>query len=368
MMPGVDGFEVCARLKRDPQTTHTEIIAITGYYTESNMERIIAAVKAPISFQDQDYELTCSMGVAAYPQEGETVDSLLQKADMAANHAKTSGADCFRFHTPELNERAQSRLRVESDLRHALKRNEFTLHYQPQVDGVTGRIIGAEALIRWQHPERGLVGPFDFISVAEETGLIGEIGEWVLRTACTQSVAWQNAGLPRIRMAVNVSSRQFGNANLATLIETGLRETGLAPGDLELELTESMIMRDVEQCIAVLRTLKQLGVKLAVDDFGTGYSSLSYLKRFPIDVLKIDRSFVSDIDAGEGDDAAIVASIIALAHILKLTVVAEGVETAGQLAFLQGQACDDMQGYFFSKPLAEADFTALLAKPRLATR
>lgn len=330
------------------------------------LQRIMAAVNAAITFEGQEFVLTCSMGVSGYPQDGAEVDTLLERADIAAFHAKSDGRNRFRFHTGDMNQMALARLRTEADLRLAIKRNEFVLHYQPQVELSSGRIIGAEALVRWQHPERGLVGPFDFIDIAEETGLIVPIGEWVLRSACLQNRAWQRRGLPRIRVAVNLSARQFVRENLAESIGVILAEIGLSSADLELELTESVVMNDVEHGIGTLRALKALGVRISVDDFGTGYSSLSYLKRLPINVLKIDRSFVSDIGAGEGDDAAIVSSIIALAHTLKLKVIAEGVETREQLDYLHRNGCDEMQGFFFSKPVNAQAFAALLrAETRL---
>jgi EAL domain-containing protein (putative c-di-GMP-specific phosphodiesterase class I) len=256
------------------------------------------------------------------------------------------------------------RLRIESDLRNALEREEFVLHYQPQVDLSTGRIVGVEALIRWQHPTLGMVPPARFIGLAEEMGLIVPIGLWVLRTACRQSVAWQNAGLGRIRVAVNLSARQFYQQDLAASIKAVLEETGIAPHLLELELTESMMMSDVEHAAGILRTLKAIGVQLSIDDFGTGYSSLAYLKRFPIDLLKIDQSFVRDITI-DPDDAAIVLSIISLAHSLRLKVIAEGVETQAQLSYLQQHDCDYLQGFYFSRPLPAPECEQMLKGTKL---
>ena len=333
-----------------------------GGLATAALERITAAVNTPIPYEGQELVLTCSIGVAGYPNDGLDVDTLLERADIAAFHAKNDGSNRFRFHTADMNQKALARLRTEADLRLALKREEFVLHYQPQVDLETGRIIGMEALVRWQHPERGLLGPLEFISLAEETGLIVPIGYWVLRTACLQNRQWQREGLRPIRVAVNLSARQFVRDNVAESVAAVLSEIGLAPSDLELELTESLVMRDVERGIGVLRALKQLGVRIAVDDFGTGYSSLAYLRRLPIDVLKIDRSFVSDIGSGDGD--AIVASVIALAHVLKLKVVAEGVETVEQLEYLRLNHCDEMQGYFFSKPVPAEAFADLLRSDR----
>ena len=335
-----------------------------GRLATAALERIMAAVNVPIPYEGQEVVLTCSIGVASYPDDCIDVDSLFEGADIAAFHAKNDGGNRFRFHTADMNQKALARLRTEADLRLALKRDEFVLHYQAQIDLESGRIIGVEALVRWQHPERGLVSPLDFIGIAEETGLIVPIGNWVLRTACLQNRQWQLEGLRPIRMAVNLSARQFARDNLAETVAAILSEIGLAPRDLELELTESLVMSDVERGIGVLRALKQLGVRIAVDDFGTGYSSLAYLRRLPIDVLKIDRSFVADIGSGDGDGEAIVASIIALAHTLKLKVVAEGVETIEQLDYLRQNRCDEMQGYYYSKPVPAEVFAELLRTNR----
>jgi EAL domain-containing protein (putative c-di-GMP-specific phosphodiesterase class I) len=273
--------------------------------------------------------------------------------------AKEIGRNNSQFYTPTMNERALERLHMEGDLRAALEQDQFELHYQPQVDLRTGKIIGVEALIRWNHPDFGMILPSRFIALAEETGLIVPIGAWVIRTACAQNKAWQRAGHDKIKIAVNLSARQFTQHDLVELIAFALAETKLDPQYLEIELTESMVMADVERAIEILRKLNELGVQISIDDFGTGYSSLSYLKRFPIDVLKVDQSFVRDITVNP-DDAAIVASIISLAHSLRLQVVAEGVETAEQLDYLQGNDCDVMQGYHFSRPLPIEQFEQML--------
>lgn len=256
---------------------------------------------------------------------------------------------------------ALERLNLEAALRHALGRDELRLYYQPQVDVETGQIVGVESLVRWQHPQIGLVSPAKFIPLAEETGLIIPIGEWVLRTACTQAKAWKEAGLPSVRMAVNLSTRQFMQPGLADLIAGILQETGLEPDHLELEITESLLMEDVDKAVNILHILKGQGVCLAIDDFGTGYSSLNYLKRFPIDRLKIDKSFVQDITSSP-DDAAITLAVIAMARSLKLEVIAEGVETEAQLAFLRARHCHEAQGYYFSPPLPAEKLTELLGK------
>ncbi|MGZ9709297.1 putative bifunctional diguanylate cyclase/phosphodiesterase [Glaciimonas sp. GNP009] len=324
------------------------------------LQRMIAVVNRAIVFGGQEFFLNCSMGVTRYPQDGEHVDMLLDRADIAAHHAKRKGDNDFQFHTVDMSKLALKRLRIEADLRLAIEREEFVLHYQPQVDLGSGFINGMEALIRWQHPKQGLLYPADFIDIAEETGLIIPIGAWVLRAACTQNKQWQEEGLPSIKVAVNLSLRQFTQQNLAQSFAEILDDIGLSPKELELELTESLIMSNVDQAIAVLRDIKALGVAISVDDFGTGYSSLSYLKLLPIDMLKIDRTFVSDIGAGDGDDAYIVTSIITLAHALKLRVIAEGVETLQQLNYLRRNGCDEMQGYFFSKPLSAEAFAQIL--------
>jgi EAL domain-containing protein (putative c-di-GMP-specific phosphodiesterase class I) len=284
---------------------------------------------------------------------------MIEHADIAMYRAKKLGRNNFQFYTPAMNEEALERVRIETALRSALERKEFVLHYQPQLDLDSGKIVGMEALIRWQHPELGMVAPSRFIGVAEETGLIVPIGLWVLREACLQNKAWQAAGLGRLRVAVNLSARQFGAEHLIEDLRAVLDETGLAPACLEIELTESLFLSDADQAVELLHSMKALGVNLSIDDFGTGYSSLSYLSRFPIDVLKIDRSFVNDVTRNAGD-AAIVASIIALAHNLKLAVIAEGVETIGQLDYLKRHGCDEMQGYYFSRPLAPEAFEKLL--------
>jgi diguanylate cyclase (GGDEF)-like protein/PAS domain S-box-containing protein len=323
------------------------------------VQRIMDVVAQPLRIEGHEFFVTFSSGVAAYPADGDNAEMLVKHADIAMYRAKELGRNNFQFYTSAMNERALERLRIEGDLRNALERGEFLLHYQPQVDLGSGQIVGMEALIRWQHPELGMVSPLRFIGLAEETGLIIPIGAWVLRTACAQCKAWQQAGLGRLRIAVNLSARQFAQQDLVRFIADVLEETGLDPTCLEIELTESLVMKDVERAIGILRDLKSLGVHISVDDFGTGYSSLSYLKRFPIDVLKIDQSFVRDITL-DPDDAAIVASIISLAHSLRLHVIAEGVETEEQLAYLRQHRCDEMQGYYFSRPVPALEFGQLL--------
>jgi EAL domain-containing protein (putative c-di-GMP-specific phosphodiesterase class I) len=269
------------------------------------------------------------------------------------------GGNNYQFYTAAMNERLGERLRIESALRTALERREFELHYQPQVDTSSGRIVGMEALIRWRHPEMGMVAPNRFIPLAEETGMILPVGAWVLRTACEQLRTWQREGRDHLRVAVNVSARQLAEPDFVQSVAAVLAETGLKPHCLELELTESTVMNDVEHAISVMRQLKKLGVKLAIDDFGTGYSSLAHLKRFEIDVLKIDQTFVRDLTV-DPDDAAIVITIIALASNLDLEVISEGVETEEQIAFLRQHGCQQMQGYYFSRPVPPGAFITVL--------
>jgi diguanylate cyclase (GGDEF)-like protein/PAS domain S-box-containing protein len=323
------------------------------------LQGIMDAIAAPVSVEGHNFFLTCSLGIAKYPADGEDPELLIKHADIAMYRAKQSGRNNFQFYTSAMNEQALERLQIESNLRRALERGEFVLHYQPKVEVATGRVSGMEALIRWSHPELGMVPPGRFIGLAEETGLIVQIGAWVTRTACAQNKAWQDAGLPPVRVSVNLSARQFAQKNLVQSIADVLRDTGLEARYLEIELTESLVMTDVEHAIDMLQQLKLLGVKLSIDDFGTGYSSLAYLKRFPIDVLKIDQSFVRDI-AVDFNDAAITVSIISLGHNLKLKVIAEGVETEEQLAYLRHHGCDEVQGYLFSRPLPAAEFEANL--------
>ncbi|WIM04937.1 MAG: EAL domain-containing protein [Candidatus Nitricoxidivorans perseverans] len=340
------------------------VVVLCGMAQEENVanaaRKLMAAMAAPFILDGRDLVVTASLGVALYPRDGDDQLTLLRNADTALYRAKDSGRDTFQFYAAEMNQRVLARLNLERDLRQALERGEFLLHYQPQVDLASGAIIGAEALARWRHPERGLVLPGEFIPLAEETGLIVPLGEWVLREACRQTRAWRDAGFPELRISVNLSARQFRAPGLTRTILDALAETGLEARLLELEITESTVMHDPEGAIAVLEELEKHGVAFAVDDFGTGYSSLNYLKRLPIHKLKIDQSFVRNITTDTGD-AAIATAVIELAHSLKLKVIAEGVETEEQRAFLRMRQCDEMQGYFFSRPLPAAEMDALLS-------
>ena len=324
-------------------------------------DRILKSFQGPRVLAGHEFHITTSIGVTVYPADGGDAETLLRNADIAMYRAKEEGRDNFQIYSADMKVQIAERLALESDLRHALEREEFVVYYQPQVDIGTGQIVGTEALVRWRHPERGLVSPMEFIPLAEETGLIVELGEWVLRTACAQNKAWEEAGIPVMRVAVNVSSRQFQRRDLVETVMQVLNKTGLDADSLELEITESTAIQDVDHTIAVLRSLRDEGVRVAIDDFGTGYSALSYLKRLPIDTVKIDESFVRDITI-DPDDAAIAATVITIAHDLKLSVIAEGVETEEQLAFLEERGCDEMQGYLFSKPLPPTHLEKLIKR------
>ena len=343
------GDEFTIILERISQPTDVGIVT----------RKILDALAEPIQIDGHDLFMSASIGVTLCPDDGTEAADLLRNADMAMYQAKEQGRGCYVLFTKEMNERVSKRVALEKRLRTALEKNEFCLHYQPQVDLASGEIIGVEALLRWNSPDRGLVSPLEFIPVAEESGLIVPIGEWVLHTACAQAQAWVKTGCPALRMAVNLSGRQFRQQDLVSTVEKALGASGLDPARLELEITESMAMEDADRSLATLSRLKAMGVSLAVDDFGTGYSSLSYLKRFPIDTLKIDRSFIKDMTE-DPNDAAIAASIIAMAHTLNLKVIAEGVETPDQRDQLGEYGCDEVQGYYFSKPLPVADITRIL--------
>ncbi|MDX2324708.1 EAL domain-containing protein [Sinorhizobium medicae] len=329
----------------------------------SRLEDIRSAIAMPLQLQGRSLQVSCSMGVACFPNQGRTAGELLANADMAMYRAKELGRDNIQVFTEEMAARAHERLQWQEELREALAGEEFLLHFQPQMNLGTGRIFAAEALLRWNHPVRGIISPSVFIPLAEETGLIVPIGDWALRAACRQLKAWQDAGLPPLIISVNVSARQFRERNWASRVAEILKETGLEARYLELELTESLIMQDVPGAIATMHALEAIGVHLAIDDFGTGYSSLSALKRFPVRRLKIDRSFVTDIPL-DADDMAITSAIISLAQKLGLRVIAEGVESEAQVEFLQKAGCDEIQGYFFSRPLSAEAFESLLSSAR----
>ncbi|MES2740581.1 MAG: EAL domain-containing protein [Pseudomonadota bacterium] len=323
------------------------------------LEKIRDTLMQPVALDGQEVRVGCSIGVAIYPHDGDDANVLLKKADAAMYRAKETRQNSIQFYTHELSAKADEKLALLEGLRHALEERQFRLVYQPKVDLRSGRIIGVEALIRWQHPEQGTVSPLRFIPLAEESGLIVPIGEWVLQTACRQNQAWHVAGLGPLEMSVNVSPRQFEDLRLVARVTAALRDSGLRAGALELEVTEGVMMRDVQQSVLKMRELKAMGVSLSIDDFGTGYSSLSALKSFPISRLKIDKSFVNDL-GGNADDQAIAMAIISLGHKLQLRVIAEGVETEVQRQFLRDNECDEMQGYLFSPPVSAEALQAML--------
>jgi len=322
--------------------------------------RVLEAVKQPFTVDGDDVYLTASIGIAVYPDDGDEADTLIKHAASAQDVAKTQGRDKYQFYSSEMETRSRAITKMVSDLRTALEEQQFELYYQPQVDASNGSVVGMESLIRWFHPEDGMVSPLDFIPVAEEMGMIVPIGEWVLNEACHSASEWISAGHSGLRVSVNVSAKQFLDPGFKTSIISALKSSGLDPRCLVLEITESMLMGDIDQLAVLLQDIKKLGVSFSLDDFGTGYSSLSYLKKFPIDELKIDRSFLLEVPANN-DDNSIVRAIIAMANSLGQKVVAEGVEDDKQLEFLRQHNCDTIQGFYFSKPLNRADFTSYLS-------
>jgi diguanylate cyclase (GGDEF)-like protein/PAS domain S-box-containing protein len=335
------------------EVTHTADAAISA-------KKVLAALTAPHRVAQHELTVTASIGLSIYPADGQDAETLIRNADTAMLRAKQSGRNNYQFFRANMNARSAERQSVEEGLRHALRRKEFVLHYQPKIHLKTGAIIGAEALIRWQRPDHGLVSPRQFVPIAEECGLILPIGQWVLCHACRQARAWQDAGIRAIPVAVNVSSVEFRSEEFINNVWTILRDTRLEPRYLELELTESVLMQNVESTATTLNALRDMGTTVAIDDFGTGYSSLSYLRRFPIDALKLDRSFVQEITS-DTSDAIISSAVINMGRSLKHRVVAEGVETVSQLAFLQAHGCDEGQGYYFSRPIVAQQFAKLVA-------
>lgn len=325
---------------------------------EKVARRILDSLSEPIALQSHNPVVTPSIGIAIYPQDGRDPDTLIRNADTAMYVAKAEGRACYRFYDEEMNAKAVEQLKMEEELRDAMRNHELELRYQPQVDSNSGTVVSMEALVRWKHPTRGMVSPQEFIPVAESTGLIIELGEWVMDEVARHCLYWDSLGLKSFRVCVNISPLQFNQSHLADWVADFLNRSGLQPGRLELELTESAIMTDAETNIVKLADLKSLGVDLAVDDFGTGYSSLSYLKRFPIDTLKIDQSFVADLETPDG--AAIVDAILALAKTLNLRVIAEGIENEHHLAHLVRRGCDLLQGFYFARPLYPEDVPSML--------
>ncbi len=328
-------------------------------------ERAISMVRAPFLVNGRELFVTASVGIAIFPEDGGDIESLIQCAESAMYRAKDGGRNIFQLYAPAMNARSMELLSLEAGLRQALERSEFRLLYQGKVDMETGQLTGVEALIRWQHPQLGAINPADFIPMAESLGLISDIGAWVLREACRQAMEWRRNGLPPLCISVNVSPRQFRDCDVAELVAETLAASGLEPGNLELEITESLLMQRVDEVAGILRDLRAIGVRISVDDFGTGYSSLSYLSRMPLDALKIDRSFVKDLPHDE-DAAEIVGTIINLAHSLKLKAVAEGVETVAQAMFMHQRGCDQIQGFLVARPMAAADLISLMDRKLLS--
>lgn len=364
---GIREHDILARLDGDEfAIIQTDLTSSAGAIFLA--QRLLNILAHPFSLNGQEVHTSASIGITFYPLDYPNpnqvgVDQLLRNADTAMNQVKDIGRGNYQFYAPEMNRQLQERLALENGLYSALEQDEMILHYQPRVDLASGEIVAVEALLRWNSPQLGMISPAKFVPIAEQNGLIIPLGDWVLRSACAQSRAWQQAGLPGIRMSVNLSARQFEQPELAERIAQVLQETRLAADCLELEVTESLIMKDVQQSTIILQQLHAMGIALSLDDFGIGYSSLNYLQRFPVDTLKIDQSFVQDIST-DADDAAVVRVIIALADSLQLNITAEGVETQTQLEYLKAHGCDEIQGYYFSGPLPAEAMTQLLRERR----
>jgi predicted signal transduction protein with EAL and GGDEF domain len=345
---GGDEFTVLLESVRGPE--ETAVVA----------QRIIDAIAEPVQLQQHEIRVTTSIGMALFPRDDPSGSRLVKSADTAMYRAKELGRNRFEFFTAEMNQRVENQLLLGAALRHAAKAGEFVLHFQPRVSVTDRKVVGVEALLRWQHPERGLVPPADFVPLLEETDLIVPIGEWVLQTACRQAREWQERGLS-LRVSVNISSRQFRSDSLVDTVVGALQSSALAPEFLELELTESLLVENAERAISIMTRLKKLGVTLSIDDFGTGYSSLGYLRQFPIDFLKVDRVFIRDVDKN-AKDAAIVRAISALARSLGIGFVAEGVEEAGQAEYLETCDCAEMQGYLFGRPVPAEELPEMVSR------
>jgi EAL domain-containing protein (putative c-di-GMP-specific phosphodiesterase class I) len=319
------------------------------------------SVSRPFHLNGTEVFVTLSIGIAVCQDDGKNADQVLKNADAAMHHAKKQGKNSIKFYKESMNSIALKRLTVENELRKAINRNEMMLYYQPRIDVRTGTIASTEALVRWKKPDGGIVPPAEFIPVAEDSGLILPLGEWILNAACEQNMAWQKSGLMPVSVSVNISGKQFKQNNFVKTISDAIKNSNLDPRYLELEITENILMSHEDRIIDMMNELKDMGIRISIDDFGTGYSSFSYLKRFPLDVIKIDKSFIDEIPENT-DDAAIVNAIITMARVLNLTVVAEGVEEKHQLDFLTGIKCDEIQGFYFSKPLPAAELAVLLKK------
>ncbi|WP_434673623.1 EAL domain-containing protein [Pseudomonas sp. R1-15] len=342
-----------------------EFVVILGDVADPQLikgvaEKLLAAINSPHPIDGHDLTVTASLGVSVYPTDGFDAVALIKKAETAMRNVKETGPNDYRFFTEDMNRRARQQQTIESGLRLALQRKEFVLHYQPKLDLTSGAVVGVEALVRWNRPDQGLVFPSDFIPVAEDSGLIVPLSQWVLQEACQQACRWQAEGMRPLYLSVNVSAIDFRQRGFVEGIARTLKETGLDPTQLELEITESVLMQNIDTTVATLKAIKQLGVRLAIDDFGTGYSSLSYLQKFPVDVLKIDQSFVGDLSI-DSNDAKLVSTIISLGKSLNLHIIAEGVETREQLAFLKAHQCEEAQGYYFSKAVEPQAFAQWMA-------
>jgi predicted signal transduction protein with EAL and GGDEF domain len=336
-----------------------------GSQAEIAARKVLAALAAPMHAGERELAVTASLGICLFPQDGDDEQALMKNADAAMYRAKEAGKNTYKFHSGASDRRALERLAMETSLRRGVEREQFFLHYQPRVSLKSGAVTGVEALVRWRHPELGVVPPGEFIALAEETGCIAEIGRWVLGAACAQAARWQREGLAPLPVAVNVSARQFASDDLIAHVAAALEVSGIAPSQVELEITESVMAQNVERAAQVLAGLRALGVRLALDDFGTGYSALAHLKRFPVDTLKVDRAFVAGLPES-ADDAAIARAIIAMGRSMRLVVVAEGVETPEQHAFLQAHGCDEVQGFLLSPPLAADECAEFLRRRALA--
>jgi len=343
-----------------------EFVVILGDITDPQMtkgvaEKLLGAINSPHPIDGHDLTVTASLGISVYPADGFDAVALIKKAETAMRNVKENGPNDFRFFTEDMNRRARQQQTIESGLRLALQRKEFVLHYQPKLDLTSGKVVGVEALVRWNRPDHGLVYPSDFIPVAEDSGLIVPLSQWVLQEACQQACRWQAEGMRPLYLSVNVSAIDFRQRGFVDGIARTLKETGLDPTQLELEITESVLMQNIDTTVATLKAIKHLGIRLAIDDFGTGYSSLSYLQKFPVDVLKIDQSFVGDLSI-DSNDAKLVSTIISLGKSLNLHIIAEGVETRDQLEFLKIHQCEEVQGYYFSKAVEPQAFSQWMAE------
>ncbi|MBV8634763.1 MAG: EAL domain-containing protein, partial [Burkholderiaceae bacterium] len=358
--------DLVARLGGDEFVVLIEEVTDTARVSHIARKLLSALVKE-FPLEGQLIHVTASIGISTFPEDGRNEFSLMKHADIAMYRAKDRGKNTFQFYSAQMDLHSAEMLALESGLRRSLEREEFVLFYQPKVEARTGRIAGVEALMRWQHPELGLVSPVHFIPLAEESGLIGPLSHWVIQEALNQNRRWQELGLPSLRMAINLSARQFIDEDLLTDTLRALKESNVDPSLLELEITESMMMHNTERTVQILSELRRIGIRIAIDDFGIGYSSLSHLKRFPVDTIKIDRSFIKDIP-GDRADEAITEAIIAMSKSLQIKVVAEGVESLDQLRFLRARGCDEIQGYFFSRPVPAAEFARLLTENSVSPR